>query len=185
MLRRVAAFCRPLRPLQLVSFPRSRSPVVGVLGLCWMWQDVPFARQRRPGGGGGGWGGIAAPPHFGALCTVAGTAVLGIHSDTQINRLGYAGYTREIFWDTTTIKTDHDRQYTGPSTSLPKKNDTRRPREQEMARIVQEIWEGRSFSTNLKNENETKISPRNGPLPKYPPPPPPRPLKYSGMISGG
>ena len=35
MLRRVAAFCRPLRPvLPLVSFPRSRSPVVGVLGLC-------------------------------------------------------------------------------------------------------------------------------------------------------
>ena len=35
MLRRVAAFCRPLRPvLLLVSFPRSRSPVGGVLGLC-------------------------------------------------------------------------------------------------------------------------------------------------------
>ena len=35
MLRRVAAFCRPLRPvLLLVSFPRSGSPVVGVLGLC-------------------------------------------------------------------------------------------------------------------------------------------------------
>ena len=35
MLRRVAAFCRPLRPvLLLVSSPRSRSPVVGVLGLC-------------------------------------------------------------------------------------------------------------------------------------------------------
>ena len=49
MLRRVAAFCRPLRPvLLLVSFPRLRSPVVGVLGLCWMWRDVPFARQRRP-----------------------------------------------------------------------------------------------------------------------------------------
>ena len=44
MLRRVAVFCRPLRPvLPLVSFPRSRSPVVGVLGLCWMWP---------PGGGG-------------------------------------------------------------------------------------------------------------------------------------
>ena len=49
MLRWVAAFCRPLRPvLLLVSFPRSRSPVVGVLGLCWMWRDVPFACQRRP-----------------------------------------------------------------------------------------------------------------------------------------
>ena len=49
MLRRVAAFCRPLRPvLPLVSFPRSRSPVVGVPGLCWMWRDVPFACQRRP-----------------------------------------------------------------------------------------------------------------------------------------
>ena len=48
MLRRVAAFCRPLRPvLLLVSFPRSRSPAVGVLGLCWMRRDVPFARQRR------------------------------------------------------------------------------------------------------------------------------------------
>ena len=49
MLRRVAAFCRPLRlVLLLVSFPRSRSPVVGVPGLCWMRRDVPFARQRRP-----------------------------------------------------------------------------------------------------------------------------------------
>ena len=49
MLRRVAAFCRPLRPvLPLVSFPRSRSPAVGVPGLCWMWRDVPFARQWRP-----------------------------------------------------------------------------------------------------------------------------------------
>ena len=49
MLRRVAAFYRPLRPvLLLVSFPRSRSPVVGVPGLCWMWRDVPFACQRRP-----------------------------------------------------------------------------------------------------------------------------------------
>ena len=49
MLRRVAAFCRPLRPvLLLVSFPRSWSPVVGVPGLCWMWRDVPFVCQRRP-----------------------------------------------------------------------------------------------------------------------------------------
>ena len=49
MLRRVAASCRPLRPvLLLVSFPRSRRPVVGVLGLCWMWHAVPFVRQRRP-----------------------------------------------------------------------------------------------------------------------------------------
>ena len=49
MLRRVAAFCRPLRPVLLpVSFPRSRSPVVGVPGLCGMWRDVPFACQRRP-----------------------------------------------------------------------------------------------------------------------------------------
>ena len=49
MLRWVAAFCRPLRPvLLLVSFPRSRSSVVGVPGLCWMWHGVPFARQWRP-----------------------------------------------------------------------------------------------------------------------------------------
>ena len=48
LLHRVAPFCRPLRSvLLLVSFPRSWSPVVGVPGLCWMWQDVPFARQRR------------------------------------------------------------------------------------------------------------------------------------------
>ena len=46
VLRRVAAFCRPLRPvLLLLSFPRPRSPVVGVPGL---WRDVPFAHQRRP-----------------------------------------------------------------------------------------------------------------------------------------
>ena len=49
MLRRVAVFCRPLRPvLLLVSFPLSWSPVVGVPGLCWMWHGVPFTRQRRP-----------------------------------------------------------------------------------------------------------------------------------------
>ena len=34
--------------LLLLLFPRLWSPVVGVLGLCWMWLDVPFARQRRP-----------------------------------------------------------------------------------------------------------------------------------------
>ena len=34
MLRRVATFCQPLRPvLLLVLFPRSWSPVVGVLGV--------------------------------------------------------------------------------------------------------------------------------------------------------
>ena len=49
MLRRVAAFCGTLRPVLLrVSFPRSRGPVVGVLGLCWMWHRVPFAHQRSP-----------------------------------------------------------------------------------------------------------------------------------------
>ena len=37
-----------LRPVLLpVSLPRSRSPV-DAPGLCWMWRDVPFARQRRP-----------------------------------------------------------------------------------------------------------------------------------------
>ena len=49
MLRRVAVFCRPLRPvLFLVSFPCLRSPVVGVLGLCWLRRDVPFERQPPP-----------------------------------------------------------------------------------------------------------------------------------------
>ena len=43
MLRWVAALCRPLRPvLLLVSFLRSRSPVVGVRG-CWL-QRMPFVR---------------------------------------------------------------------------------------------------------------------------------------------
>ena len=49
MLRQVAAFCQPLRPVLLMgSLPRSWSPVAGVLGLCWMWQYVPFAPQQRP-----------------------------------------------------------------------------------------------------------------------------------------
>ena len=49
MLRRFVAFCWLLRPvLLLVSFPHLWSPVVGVPGLCWMWQDLPFVRQRRP-----------------------------------------------------------------------------------------------------------------------------------------
>ena len=44
MLRRVSAFCLRLRPvLLLVSFPSSRSPIVGVLRLCWLRQ-VPFVR---------------------------------------------------------------------------------------------------------------------------------------------
>ena len=48
MLRRVIAFCRLLRPvLLLVLFPRSRSPVIDVLGLCWLRQ-APFMRKRCP-----------------------------------------------------------------------------------------------------------------------------------------
>ena len=54
MLRRVAAFCRPLRPvLLLVSFPRSRSPVIGVLGLCcppFIWYH-DWRHTRRSGRG--------------------------------------------------------------------------------------------------------------------------------------
>ena len=47
MLRRVAAFCRPLRPvLPLVSFARSRSPVAGVPGLCWMCAS-PVVENRE------------------------------------------------------------------------------------------------------------------------------------------
>ena len=49
VLRRVVAFCRPLRPvLQLVSFPRSRSPVVGVLGLCWLRGPVIWGSPPPP-----------------------------------------------------------------------------------------------------------------------------------------
>ena len=66
MLRLVAAFCRPLGPvLLLVLFPRSRSPVVGALGLCWMWQDVPFvspAGTVTKEGGVGHMGFRAIPP---------------------------------------------------------------------------------------------------------------------------
>ena len=66
MLRRVAAFCRPLRPvLLLVLFPRSQSPVVCVLGLPpppprgWGWVNTC---SLWPGGGGGG-GGRAPDTH--------------------------------------------------------------------------------------------------------------------------
>ena len=116
MLRRVAAFCRPLRPvLLLVSFPRSRSPVVGVLGLCWLWRDVAFACQtqglqvttdpERVRGGGGGHGPAAAapaapasarpppPPPFAALRI---GSVPGIRQDTSAGpcppRAGVGGF---------------------------------------------------------------------------------------------
>ena len=48
MLRRVAALCPLLRPvLLLVLFPRSRSAVVGVPGLCWL-RRVLFVRWWVP-----------------------------------------------------------------------------------------------------------------------------------------
>ena len=48
MLCRVAACCRPLRPvLLLVSFARSRSPVVGVRGLCWLVQGSFLGFPQR------------------------------------------------------------------------------------------------------------------------------------------
>ena len=48
VLRRVAAFSQPLRPvLPLVSFPHSRSPVVGVPGLCWMSPPPPPPPEAR------------------------------------------------------------------------------------------------------------------------------------------
>ena len=72
MLRRVAEFCRPLRPvLLLVSFLRSRSPVVGVLGLCWMWHGVPFACQRPP------------PSPFACLSSHCATAAARCWAPTQ------------------------------------------------------------------------------------------------------
>ena len=58
MWRRVAAFCRPLRPvLLLVSFLHSRSPVVGMLGLCWMWRGSfdCFCCSTPTRGEGGMW----------------------------------------------------------------------------------------------------------------------------------
>ena len=54
VLRRVAAFCRPLRfVLLVVSFPRSRSPAVGALGVVlvvagvvlWFWLPTPLRIQ--------------------------------------------------------------------------------------------------------------------------------------------
>ena len=45
ILRRVAAFRRPLQPvLLLVSLPRLQSPVAGVLGLCW----IPLPPTQKP-----------------------------------------------------------------------------------------------------------------------------------------
>ena len=50
MLRWVAAFCRPLRPvLLLVSFPHSWSPAVGMPGLCGMWQGCAVGAPHLPG----------------------------------------------------------------------------------------------------------------------------------------
>ena len=90
MLRRVAAFCRPLRPvLLLVSFPRSRSPVVGVLGLCWMWRDVPCACQRRP------IVGVSPPPPPGAHRTALGPLRRGIvpcHSCPAVLRIVHTAF---------------------------------------------------------------------------------------------
>ena len=60
MLRRVATFCRPLRPvLLLVSFPRSRSPVVGVL--------PPPPPKGVPRYGGGAYGGQNPKNHGGII----------------------------------------------------------------------------------------------------------------------
>ena len=58
VLRRVAAFCRPLWPVfLLVSFPRQRSPVVGTMGLCWLVRGslCGFAAHSPPHPG--------RPPH--------------------------------------------------------------------------------------------------------------------------
>ena len=44
VLRRVSAFCRPLRPVFLVvSFPRLRTSVVGAPEPCWL-RRVQFVR---------------------------------------------------------------------------------------------------------------------------------------------
>ena len=88
MLRRVAAFCRPLRPvLLLVSFPRLRSPVVGVLGLCWMWHGVPFAPSPPPRPNTGQvLVGVAVIPCALVFCGCAGALLLCIglnHSPVQ------------------------------------------------------------------------------------------------------
>ena len=58
MLRRVAAFCRPLRPvLLLVSFPRSRSPVVWCAGAV-LDVGLQGSRDGDPRRAAGGvWGG--------------------------------------------------------------------------------------------------------------------------------
>ena len=97
-------------------------------------------------GGGGGFSGGEnfSTPNFGALCTIAGTTVLGIHSGYTKKSFGiHTGYTKS-FWDTqdtqekcfwtrthiktgTRIKTGPDMQHTGTSTSLQKKNVTADP----------------------------------------------------------
>ena len=64
------------------------------------------------------------------------------------------------------METDSDMQYTGmgTSTSLQKKHGSCRPREQEMAGIVQKKKSGGKFRYQCE---KSKISP-----PKYPPSPP-------------
>ena len=98
-LRWVAVFCRQLQPVLLpVSCPRSRRPVVGVPGLCWMWRDVPFARQRRPGVGVLGVVlvvvGVAPPPPLarerGAAESAAGNVVMGCPWGLKLHR-NFAG----------------------------------------------------------------------------------------------
>ena len=99
--------------------------------------------------------------------------------------LGYAA--KKIFWDThwahkiilwdahdtqgkflgicTNMKTDPDMQHTGTSPSMQKKNFSRRPTEQEMSWIAQNI-SGVNFGTNLKNDIfPKKISPAEIPPP--------------------
>ena len=116
-----------------------------------------------------GW----AAPNFGALCTVAGTTVLGIHSGSTQKSVGkHTGYTKSFFrihrihsktsfGIRTGINTDFDMQYRGTNTSRRKKNVSCRPREQGIAPIAQ-----KNFGTNLTNEisppkfHPAEISPR-------------------------
>ena len=125
------------------------------------------------GGGGDFWvRKISAPPNVGALCTVAGTTVLGIHSGCTKKSFGIRTGNAKSFFGIHRIhifffgirtgrKTDPGMQHTGTSTSLQKKNVSCRPREPEMARIALKISGGKLWHQFEKRIRRTTSKGRN------------------------
>ena len=128
-----------------------------------------YSVQTTPGNTGGG--GFSGGENFGTPKFWCLVYSCGNHSpwDTQQIRKKMFwdthGVHKIILWDTketffgirTSIMTDPDMQYTGTSISLQKNNASCRPREQEIARIVQKISAG-----NFLHQSEKQ----NLPLPQ-------------------